>query len=50
MGRFGGAAQGLGMGMSNGGAVPGGALGVGGFEFEFTVPCRVRYSSWRLSL
>jgi hypothetical protein len=34
MDRFGGAVWGLGMGMSNGGAAPGGALGVGGFEFD----------------
>jgi hypothetical protein len=34
MDRFGGAVRVLGMGMSNGGAAPGGALGVGGFEFD----------------
>jgi hypothetical protein len=38
MDRFGGAGRGLGMGMSNGGAAPGGALGVGGFEFDDASP------------
>jgi len=31
---FGGAVRGLGMGMSNGSAAPGGVLGVGGFDFD----------------
>lgn len=38
MDRFGGAGRGLGMGMSNGGTAPGGALGVGGFEFDDASP------------
>ena len=38
MDRFGGAGRGLGMGMSNGGAAPGGVLGVGGFEFDDASP------------
>lgn len=38
MDRFGGAGRGLGMGMSNGSAAPGGALGVGGFEFDDASP------------
>jgi len=38
MDRFGGAVCGLGMGMSNGRAAPGGALGVGGFDFDDASP------------
>lgn len=38
MDRFSGAGRGLGMGMSNGSAAPGGALGVGGFEFDDASP------------
>jgi len=38
MDRFGGAVRGLGMGMSNGGAAPGGVLGVGGFDFNDASP------------
>ena len=34
MNRCGGAVRGLGIGMSNGGAAPGGTLGVGRFEFD----------------
>jgi len=30
--------RGLGMGMSNGGAAPGGVLGVGGFDFDDASP------------
>ena len=39
-GPLGRAGRGLGMGMSNGGVAPGGALGVGGFDFDdaSTVP------------
>jgi hypothetical protein len=38
MDHFDGAVRGLGMRMSNGGAAPGGALGVGGFEFDDASP------------
>jgi len=38
MDRFGGAVCGLGMGMSNGSAAPGGVLDVGGFHFDDTSP------------
>jgi len=36
--RFGGAVRGLGIGMSNGGAAPGGTLGVGRFGFDDVSP------------
>ena len=38
MDRFGGAVRGLGMGVSNGGAASGGALGAGGFDFDDVSP------------
>jgi hypothetical protein len=38
MDRFGGAGRGLGIGLSNGGAAPGCALGGGGFEFDDASP------------
>ena len=42
----------LGMGMSNRGAAPSGALGVGGFDFDgaSTITRCARYPSWRLTL
>jgi len=38
MDRFGGAVCGLGMGMSNGSAAPGGVLDIGGFDFDDASP------------
>jgi len=45
---FGGAVRGLGMGISNGGAMLGGVLGVGGFEFDESPLCHP-ITSWRLT-
>jgi len=38
MNRFGGAVRGFGIGMSSGGAAPGGTLSVGRFEFDDVSP------------